>query len=71
MGGGPDKEELLLTLPFPEDGFPLDELRTRHPDINVTYLEMSKDKPKDIDRTWSYIIHLKVDFQCLSSNKHD
>ena len=47
MGGGPDKEELLLTLPFPQQFFPLDEIRTRFPDINVTYVQASNAEAKE------------------------
>lgn len=47
MGGGPDKEELLLTLPFPQARFPLDELTSRYPDINVTYVEATNAAAKE------------------------
>ncbi|MCJ1283660.1 hypothetical protein MMC26_002991 [Xylographa opegraphella] len=43
MGGGPDKtpEHLLCTLPFPEPKAVLDRIRKNHPQIQITYRDLS------------------------------
>jgi hypothetical protein len=46
MGGGPDKDELLITLPLPSVVFPLDDVKSRFPDINVTYVQVTGDEAK-------------------------
>ena len=40
MGGGPDKEDLLVTLPIPKPDDKLAELQRRFPNVQVTYLEI-------------------------------
>ena len=44
MGGGPDKEELLITLPLPPAALPINDLKARYPDININYVQLSSDK---------------------------
>lgn len=42
MGGGPDKEELLVTLPLPAAALP--DLKEKYPSININYVQLSSDK---------------------------
>lgn len=46
MSGGPEQDELLITLPLPSTAFPLDDVKTRFPDINVTYFQVTGDESK-------------------------
>jgi hypothetical protein len=59
MGGGPDTDELLITLPLPPAAFPVEQLKKLYPDINVTYVQLFSDKeageePKKSELKGSY-----------------
>lgn len=59
MGGGPDKEHLLIVLWEPEPKHIIDELKRRFPYIDITYIRVAppgktfKDVPSSVpDGEW-------------------
>ena len=50
MGGGPPKDHLLLALPFPEPKEITDRLRSKFPQIEITYAQVPfSPDPKDLE----------------------
>ena len=47
MGGGPDAkaEHLLITLPFPEPTTIIERIKKNHPNIKVTFRNLSAANP--------------------------
>ena len=50
MGGGPDKEHLLIVVDFPKPEPILDRLKQRFPYVDITYVPVQNGKPdSDVD----------------------
>ncbi|RMZ87621.1 hypothetical protein DV736_g5152, partial [Chaetothyriales sp. CBS 134916] len=50
MGGGPDKEHLLIIVDLPRPDSTLAKLRQKFPNVEVTYVQTEQGKPKgDVD----------------------
>ena len=69
MGGGPAKEHLLIALPLPEPTNLLTSLRSKHPHLDITYHEASRN-PQDSPPPASLFakITILVTFATLPAN---